>query len=393
MLDQLVKTGLHEFQELWRKRANDRRTILDWGTTDTNKVRPKKGPEAEALSPGSVAKVAIGEKFKSVYMYITTKRGLDTKSRIKFHKRLCKVLIGVCLVGTFKVNPLAVKKTPNNLFYLKLKVHENFTFVRKMLEGRELGFDIRIRIKPHQVIIKHYAIYLQAKLARQYVPFGVITVPGADTEFPDYHQKICCSGCYSGCVPVAWAQVFGYFDRRASLFSPAYDWRFSASIYGENGDNNVRAPKVLTAAVETFVEEIRQQVKTFCGGSDGTTGVTYSSNNRLILPWFQKRQSHANMVTFWQRSADELTNLAKVGLDSGYPVVVEFLLSGPGTGHAVVATKYRTRLKEVLKCNGNNFVRVTVLEYEFYLHYGWGGNNNQWQTVEPYGVHIVYLAL
>lgn len=391
MLDQLVKTGLHEFQGLWRKRAKDRRTILDWGTTDTNKVRPKKGPEAEALSPGSVAKVAIDEKFQSVYMYITTKRGLDTKSRIKFHKRLCKVLIGVCLEGTFKVNPLAVKKTPNNLFYLKLKVHENFTFVRKMLEGRELGFDIRIRIKPHQVIIKHYAINLQSKLARQYVPFGVIAVPGADTEFPDYHQMICCSGCYSGCAPVAWAQVFGYFDRRATPFLPAYDRRFSASIYGENGDDNVRAPKSLTAAVETFVEEIRQQVKTVCG-SDGVTGFTFSSNNQLILPWFRNRQSHANMVTRWEGSADELKNVAKTWLDFGYPVVVEFLLNGPGTGHAVVATKYRTRSNRVRNCNLINCVWVTVQDYEFYLHYGWGGNNNQWQTVEPFGVHIVYLS-
>ena len=303
MLDHLVKPDLHKFQELWRKRAKDRRTILDWGTTDTNKVRPKKGTEAEAVS--------------------------------------------------------------------------------------------RIRIKPHQVIVKHYAINLQSKLARQDVQSGVIAVPGADIEFPDYDQKICCSGCYSGCVPVAWAQVFGYFDRLASPLSPVYDSRFSASIYGENGDNNVRAPMVLTTTVQTLVEEIRQQVQTFCC-SDGVSGCTYSSSSQFILSWFQQRQGPlANLVSNWEGSANELRNLAKRGLNAGYPVVMEFLLGGPGTGHAVVATKYRTRSKKVQECHWNNQVPcnwVTIQEDEFYLHYGWGGNNNQWQTLEPFGVHIAYLS-
>ena len=192
-----------------------------------------------------------------------------------------------------------------------------------MLEGRELGFDIRIRIIPNQVIIKHYAINLQSKLARQDVPSSVITLPGADIEFPEYNQRICCSGCCSGCVPVAWAHVFGYFDRRASPLSPVYDSRFNALIYGENGDNNVRAPRVLAAAVETFVEEIRQQVQTFCD-SDGVSGGTYSSKNQLILPWFRQRQRPlASLLSNWERSANELRNLAKIGVVAGYPDVVE----------------------------------------------------------------------
>jgi len=30
--------------------------------------------------------------------------------------------------------------------------------------------------------------------------------------FPNYNQHRCC-GCYSGCGPVAWAQIFAYYDR------------------------------------------------------------------------------------------------------------------------------------------------------------------------------------
>lgn len=29
--------------------------------------------------------------------------------------------------------------------------------------------------------------------------------------------------------------------------------------------------------------------------------------------------------------------------------------------------------------------------YQLYLHYGWGGSNNGWQTIDPYGAHVAYL--
>ena len=393
-----MKKSLHEFQELWRKRAKDNLTILDWGTTDTNKV--KKEAEAEAISPGSVAKVAIGGHFQSAYIYITSKRGLDLKSRIKFHKRLCKVLIGVCLKGTFKVNPLAVKKTPNNLFYLKLEVHGDLKFVKRMLEGRELAFDIRIPISPNQVIIKHFAINLQSeRVGRDYISANK-EVPGADYEFPDYDQWTCCpqaSGgpCLSGCVPVAWAEIMGYFDRRASPFSPVYNPRFSTSIYAENGDNSVRAPTVMTQAVESFVEDIRTQVKTYC--TPNNDGRTDTNDIRKILPWFQNRQAQANVFYYLEENTPEqLGNRARYWLDFGWPVMIGFNLNGPNSGHVVVATKYRTQARNIQTCQQNLYrnecYMTTVYKHEFYLHYGWGGKNNQWQTVEILILHVAILS-
>lgn len=127
ILDQMVKTSLNEFQEMWRKRAKERRTVLDWATTDTDKTRKKKVADEEALSPGSVVKVALGEKFKSLNIYVTSfgKRSFhrpNSKSeKAIWQQKLCKVLVDICLNGTSKVNPIAVKKTSNNIDYLNLK--------------------------------------------------------------------------------------------------------------------------------------------------------------------------------------------------------------------------------------------------------------------------------
>ena len=220
---------------MWRKRAQERRTRLDWAMTEIVGKRQKlmKQTDEEALSPGSVVKVALGEGFKSVDVFVTSygNHGIHHKAKQGWQQKLCKVLVGVCLGESSKVNPLAVKKTPNNLFYLKLEIHSNLKFVRKVLESHELGFVVRIK-EQDKVILKHYAISLHYKrLLRSSPPgSGKNYIPGADYDMPDYNQHKCCGGCWSGCSPVAWAQVFGYYDRRASTSGSI----FSPCIYGDS---------------------------------------------------------------------------------------------------------------------------------------------------------------
>ena len=396
ILDQMVKTSLNEFQEMWRKRAKERRTVLDWATTDTGKTRKKKVTDEEALSPGSVVKVALGEKFKSLNIYVTSFGKSDFHPNLKSTKtawqhKLCKVLVDVCLNGTSKVNPFAVKKTSNNLVYLKLKIHGNPAFVKRMLEGHEVGFEIRIQMYNHQLAIKHYAINLQSKRFGRSPPgSGNKQVAGADYDMPDYNQHTCCGGCASGCSPVAWAQVFGYYDRRASSSSSI----FSPKIYGTRYEI---APKTLTNKVKHFVEDIRRQVKTFC---ENGQGATYSKNMRLIQPWFKARQGKKARVRSYlrPRKAKWLRSKGKWWLDIGYPVVFGFR-SSKKSGHSVVATKYRTKSRNYRHCETWSRCSVkktrctwnTVQDYEFFLHYGWGGYNNQWQMLDPTDAHVAYI--
>ena len=407
----MVKASLNRFQRLWKKRAAERRTILDWATTDVF-GKPKKETDEEALSPGSVVKVALGERFRSVSVYITSygnRAGFHPKSnsqRQKWERKLCKVLVDVCLQGSTKVNLLAVKKTPNNLFYLKLEIHDNLRFVRKVLEGREVGFVLRIK-QQQGVIIKHYAINLHPKRFGRSPPpgRGNRKIPGADYDMPDYDQHKCCGNCWSGCSPVAWAQVFGYYDRRASR---SYSI-FSPRIYG---DSNKMAPKNFTDEVKPFVEDIRRQVKTRCRNGKGST---YTSKMHRIEPWFRARQgAKARVVSYLRRrgfwdfsfnsriykgSSSWIVSKGKWWLNKGYPVVFG-LITEKKSGHSVVATKYRVKSRRYRHCVTKGWwwgKKRTVCTWktayycEFYLHYGWGGLNNDWLQLSPTDAHVAYI--
>lgn len=397
ILDQMVKTSLNEFQEMWRKRAKERRTVLDWATTDTGKTRKKKVTDEEALSPGSVVKVALGEKFKSLNIYVTSfgKRSFhrpNSKSeKAIWQQKLCKVLVDVCLNGTSKVNVTAVKKTSTKIDYLKLEINGNPAFVKRMLEGHEVGFEIRIQMYNHQLAIKHYAINLQSKRFGRSPPgSGNKKVAVAEYDMPDYNQHKCCGDCWSGCGPVAWAQVFGYYDRHASTFSS----KFSPKIYGHSYET---APITLTNKVKYFVKDIRRQVKTICKNGQGWTDVR---NMRLLEPWFRARQGEKARVASYKglKKPKWLRATGKLWLDDGYPVVFGFYLSGKA-GHFAVATKYRTNSIKYHHCktSGRGFGKKTrctwktAQEDEFFLHYGWGGKNNQWQKLDPFSAHVAYI--
>ena len=410
-LDHMVKASLNTFQGLWRKRAEERRTILDWATTDVF-GRPKKETDEEALSPGAVVKVALGERFRSVNVYITSigNRAFRPKSnsqRQKWQQKLCKVLVDVCQGGSSKVNPLAVKKTPNHLSYLKLEIHGSLRFVQKVLEGREIGFVVRIKRQQQRAIIKHYAINLHPKRFGRSPPpgSGNRKILGADYNMPDYDQHKCCGNCLSGCSPVAWAQVFGYYDRCASWYNSI----FSPRIYG---DSNKIAPKTMTDEVKPFVEDIRKRVKTYCRNGEG---LTKSSKMHLIEPWFRARQgAKARAVTYlrrrwfldlfsfnsriYKRSASSIISKGKWWLNKGYPVVFGFLTERKN-GHAAVATKYRVRSRRYRHCVKLWFITIrctwkTANDCEFFLHYGWGPNHNRWLQLDStiLSAHVAYIT-
>lgn len=397
MLDQMVRTSLKNFQKNWVERAKDKQTMLDWTTTDFvhKKQKLKKESDEEALSPGSVVKVALGEEFKSVKVYITSygksrhsNRIIHPKLKSKWQRKLCKVLVDVCIEGSSKVNSSVLMKTPNNLFYLKLEINGNLKFVKKELEGREVGFVISIQTE-HDLIMKHFAINLHSKRFGRSPPgSGNKKIAGSDYDMPDYNQHICCGNCYSGCSPVAWAQVFGYYDRRArsplSIFSPR--------LYG---DSSKVAPKKMTDEVKPFVEDIRKQVKTICRNGAGST---YTYKMKLIARWFRARQGRkarvASYLRGWWYSTSKIRSKGKWWLDIGYPVVFGIKVDKKN-GHSVVATKYRKRSRRYRHC-----VRIlfwtscrwkTTHDLRFYLHYGWGGYNNKWDHVNPFSAHVAYI--
>ncbi|KAJ7375576.1 hypothetical protein OS493_040301 [Desmophyllum pertusum] len=398
-LDQMVKESLDGFKSQWRERAAQRRSKSDWSSTDVvskGGERKETDVDEEALSPDSIVKVATCGNSR-----------LRPSSRSNWQQKLCQVLVDVCHPnGTTKVNPSAIKETPNHLLYLKLEVHGNRAFVGNVLEWREIGFVVEIKERK-EVIKKHFAIDLHSNRFRRSVILGEVSAE--KNNFPDYDQHKCCGSCYSGCGPVAWAQIFGYYDRKAATPNAI----FSSTIYG---DSSTKAPLHLTDEVKRFVEDIRLQVKTFCNNGQGST---YTSNMHLIAPWFRSRQGSNSRVVSYLESRKKRSSggssVARGGrswiqskaaeyIKSGYPVILDFDFESEG-GHSAVATRYKGTSRRNRHCKtkttgwwvGKKTKTVcswetAAYDYEFFLHYGWGGRNNKWQQVSPFGAHVAYIA-
>ena len=408
----MVNRSLKDFKHQWKERSLQRRSQSDWATTDVfprGQGKKKTGTKEEALFPGSVMKVALGERFRSVGVYITNigNSGMLPSSRSEWQQRLCKVLVDVCMPeGSTKVNPVAIMETPNHLSYMSLEARGNRTLVGNILEWHEIGFVVEIKGRRNEVIKKTFAINLQSKRSRRSVTTKSIP---AEHDFPDYDQHICC-GCKSGCTPVAWAQVFGYFDRRAR-YNPDF---FSPTLYG---DKYIVAPLYLTYDVKRFVEDIRREVETFCENGEGAT---MRSKMHYIATWFRARQGSSSRVSsyvesrkkrrarqngaYFQRGGSSwIASKAVYYLNYGYPVILSITPEGGG-GHAVVATKYKQRSRMEHECNTKKTgwwwgkkTKLqchwkTVYDYEFFLHYGWGGSNNKWQEVGVKGAYCAYIS-
>ena len=90
-------------------------------------------------------------------------------------------------------------------------------------------------------------------------------------------------------------------------------------------------------------------------------------------------------------------------LKKDYPVIFSIDMEGSG-GHAVVATKYKEKTRRYRHCYqmktgfwwGERTKEIcswrTAYDYEFYLHYGWGGSENKWQQIGAKGAYVAYLA-
>ena len=174
----MVRDSMDSFKSLWQERAAQRRSKSDWATTEVlsrpnNGRNERKEVDEEVLTPGSIIKVAIGERVPHVYVTISGNMRVPAGSRSAWQQKLCKVLVDVCSPDmSTKINPSAIKETPNHLSYLQLEVHGNHTFVGNALEWREIGFAVEI-IGPQMNLSKST---LQSTCRCMPKDFGVVSV-------------------------------------------------------------------------------------------------------------------------------------------------------------------------------------------------------------------------
>ena len=394
----MVKKNPSGFTQQWKERAALRRSKIDWVTSEktftSGRIKEEETYE-EPLTPGSIAKVALGEGFRSVRIFVTNyeKRGGQ------WQKRLCKVLVDICLQEeNTKVNLSVIAKTANHIAYIRLVVRGNLKYVGNALQWKELGFFIEFMSRKSERIRRHFVIDLHRKRSQRSPSGGNKGSISYESEFPDYDQHKCCGGCYSGCGPVAWAQVFGYFDRISK-----YNSMFSSRIFG---DSSTMAPLQLTGAVKVFVESLRPYLRTRCEGGQGSTKLR---NMHRIKPWFKERQGSKAVVKGYNRPWRKSSWMVSKGvwfLKYGYPVVFSFYVDNgkKKAAHAAVATKFTTKSTTYRHCQKKKTgwwvgrKTKTVCNWktdhyiEFFIHYGWGGSNNKWQSVSPTSLHVAYIS-
>lgn len=158
----------------------------------------------------------------------------------------------------------------------------------------------------------------------------------------------------------------------------------------------------MTSEVETLVEDIRSQVQTYC--EDGA-GATPKSKMHLVAPQFRARQEYkARVVSYLEGSFNEVESrglLVKV-FGGQIQAILSFsafnMTQLPGIQQSLRNTKGTpedTDFAKTRKLDGGGGGKRNLsahgefaYDYEFFLHYGWGGNNNKWLKVIPISAYI-----
>ena len=155
----MVKKDSKRFTKSWRQWAADVKTkSSEWKTTEvTHKNKVSKKFEEEAISPGSVVKLALKGDFRRVKIYVYRPGKSFSRKVFKiWQRRLCQVLVNICKDSGTLVNKDAIRRTSNGLSYLQLEVKTKG--VQKVLKNKELGFAVVILSNRDEKVIKHYAI-------------------------------------------------------------------------------------------------------------------------------------------------------------------------------------------------------------------------------------------
>ena len=125
---------------------------------------------------------------------------------------------------------------------------------------------------------------------------------------------MCCGGCKSGCTPVAWAQIFAYYDRVAHTNGYRYSTSLWSGMYGTSGSSSYKAPGYFNGQAKKYIEALRAPLGTFCKGN---TGWTYDKNNANMGTWFRQRQGSGRVLTLSGNINQQVSHYIK----RGYPVL------------------------------------------------------------------------
>ncbi|XP_070577387.1 uncharacterized protein [Ptychodera flava] len=426
----MIQEQLDELQEEWDHRRLKTEQSAVWSSTTKYRKskRRRQGQDAsevfhgesyteQALSPGETTGIPLRDVTSEVTLRVLPfAMNLTDADLSTWQEKLCRVLSDIC----DKDNPQRVDMTTLDVSesgrqVLLLKMHSNYDFVKDTLEGREIGFQVELNTDNDDIVVRRFGVdlsvaghseaeRLKRHVARtQYKPWSSWVYSSIKQEdlFPDYWQhKV--GKCASGCGPVAWAMVFGYYDRLAHSTTPhglqRSLWRCDEG--GTTGGDDCVAPETLDSDVRLYVEAIREELGTFCLGDQGATP-QWSMD--LVEGFYCDRQGDTAYIStvktggphgFLGWYSDQVANHIINALEeANLPVVVGYRIGGSVVRqHYAVATKLRRRSRRHRHC----FLWWcedwhTEWDNDIYIHLGGtNGNGNGWRACEAFFSGVAY---
>jgi hypothetical protein len=407
-LPQEIEKSLKDFEEEWKKLAKEitRNSSYEWkeiSVYNRNKWPPnvQRTTIYKVLTLGESENVAIGtpDVSKVEIKALFSDKSSNSKTKLS---TLCLLLANICSEGG-KVNVsriLRKKSNLDNLSYFTIDVVDDYEPFMRQLKTKSIDFDLIVNVAGKFVAIRHYTISLSHQLNKRssWSGFKEHSIPH-EQLMPDYDQHKCCGGCWSGCTPVAWAQIFAYYDRVAHKYgSYRYSTSLWSGLYGDSGSSSYVAPKnFYSSEAGKYVEALRVPLGTFCNGESGST---YSKNNRNMGTWFRQRQGSGKVVCLSNNINQQVSSYIK----KSYPVLNNFVYrrsDGNKSGHSVVVTKIKERSRQYKSCRkvGWWWGRKTkcdwktAYEYLWYRRMGWGGRKNGWYSPSARAEYGAFVAV
>ena len=351
------------------------------------------------IDPGETVRVAVGEEceLKAVYIkYI----GFGNESDVNdIQNKLCSVLEVCATDGTGKVKQDKLQTDPDiELLFLEFVFPENAT---GLFDTDDVDFSVEIYTTDGKVRIRRYDVDMATKIQsrfkeyKSWSSFSYYSIPD-EWVFPDYRQHTY-GNCAVGCGPVAWAMIFGYFDRRSHYVS----WQHgtgSQGLYrsgtdGTYGSNSQVAPSWSDYRMRRYTEKINRILGTFCLFSGGATTIGAMDN---VLSFFRSRQtgnprlaSNRWFLSYIGIYKESIAAWTREKVREGWPVIVSMKETWVSGFHYPVVTKYRRRSRRYRNCVKFLFVKIcgswkTEYNNDMYLHQGWGGYRNGWYPMKSF---------
>ena len=271
-----------ELADLWAARAAEvaKTSFKDDGyvvlPTDTNDVSSYTDIYVRL---GGVIRMPVDEHTASIKMASPAQRKTQTASDLRqYQTAVCRMLSFCNVDDDFNID-LSQKKTFLQLNYIEITISKDVPVLFK--RKKHIEFELRTQLSTGEIIVKDFSLDTapsRQKRFKQYTSYSKWGYCSIRDEhlFPYYWQHKIKKGCPVGCGPVAWAMVFGYYDRRSyyktSTFGTGSQDLYRCGSDGMTGSKSCRAPKYSSdSRIRKYIERIAKTLGTWCIFKHGAT--------------------------------------------------------------------------------------------------------------------------